>query len=113
MDLRRSSPANEAIAASGVRTKVVWQVAPRRPRSQDPEDAIEDTTVVHPWDAARLIRQHRPLIISEFVAHDSSPPVWGLNHGLAVRLNMPCQGVRWSLCTRKRTNYAHFKFCRS
>ena len=50
---------NEAIVASSVRTEVVRQVAPRRSRSQDPEDALEDTTVVHPWHAARLVRQHR------------------------------------------------------
>jgi len=71
----RPPPANEAIVASSVRTEVVRQVAPRRSRSQDPEDAIEDTTVVHPWHAARLVRQHRldgrPLIVIEFVAHDS------------------------------------------
>jgi hypothetical protein len=37
----RSSPANETIVASRVRTEVERQVAPWRPRSQDPEDAIE------------------------------------------------------------------------
>src|SRR5262245_20969281 len=44
--------------------------------SQDPEDAIENTTVVYPRSVARLVRQHRPdgdpFIIGEFVAHDSS-----------------------------------------
>src|ERR1041384_549385 len=54
-----SSPTNEAIVAGRVRTEVDWQVAPRCSRSEDPEDAIEDTTVIHPWHAARLIRQHR------------------------------------------------------
>jgi hypothetical protein len=42
-----------------------------------PEDAVEDTTVVHPRNATRLVRQHRldaaPFMIGEFVAHDSSP----------------------------------------
>ena len=89
----RSSPANEAIVASGVRTEVVRQVAPGCPRSQDPEDAIEDTTVIHPRHAARLVRQHRldgsPFIVGEFVAHDSALQVRGLNHGSAVRLNKP------------------------
>jgi len=46
---------------------------------QDPEDAIEDTTIVHSWYIARLIRQHRlngkPLIVREFVTHDSAPSV--------------------------------------
>src|SRR5262249_7986505 len=78
----RSSPANEAIIASGVRAKVVWQVAPRCPRSQDPEDAIEDTTVVHPWHAARLVRQHR-------LDGSSTPSV----RGLESRLNSEAQHV--------------------
>jgi hypothetical protein len=51
----RPSPANEAIVAGRVRTEDVWQIAPRRPRSQDPEDAIEDTTVINPWHAARFV----------------------------------------------------------
>ena len=77
----RSSPANEAVVASGVRTEVVWQIAPRCSRSQDPEDTIEDTTVVHPRHAAWFVGQHRsdgsPLIVGEFVAHDSTPSVRG------------------------------------
>ena len=36
----------------------------------DPEDALEDTTVVHPWNAARLVWQDRldgsPLVVGEF-----------------------------------------------
>ena len=87
----RSSPANEAIVAGRVRTEVVRQVAPWRPGSQDPEDAIEDAAVIHSWHAARLVRQHRldgsPFVVGEFVAHDSAPSVRGLNHGSAVRLN--------------------------
>jgi hypothetical protein len=79
-------------------------------RIAKPEDAVEDTTVIHSWHAARLIRQHRfdgkPLMVREFVAHDSAPSVGGLNHGSVV-------GLKWSLCTRKRTNYAHLEFCRS
>src|SRR5262252_2893483 len=73
----RSSPANEPIVAGRVRTEVVRQIAPWRPRSQNPKDAIEDTTVIHSWHAARLIWQHQfdgnPLIVGEFVAHDSTP----------------------------------------
>src|SRR5262245_29814883 len=75
----RSSPTNEAIVTSCVRTEVVRQVTPWRPGSQDPEDAIEDPTVIHPWHAARLVRQHRldgsPFLVGEFVAHDSAPSV--------------------------------------
>jgi hypothetical protein len=41
------------------------------------ENAIEDTSVVRPRNATRLVRQHRldcnPFIVGEFVAHDSSP----------------------------------------
>jgi hypothetical protein len=43
----RPLPANEAIVAGGVRAEVVRQIALWRARSQDPEDAIEDTTVIH------------------------------------------------------------------
>src|SRR5947209_15538712 len=94
----RSSPANKTIVAGRVRTEVIRQVSPWRPRSQDPEDAIEDATVIHSWHAARLIRQHRldrrPLIVCEFVAHDFGPlSVRDLNHFLAVGLNMPGQGA--------------------
>ena len=113
----RPSPANEAIVAGRVRTEVVRQIAPWRPRSQDPEDAIEDTTVIHSWHAARLIRQHRldgsPLIVGEFVAHDSAPSVRGLNHGSAGRAQHARPRALWSRCTRKRTRYTHFEFCRS
>src|SRR5262245_64060317 len=78
----RPPPANETIVAGGVRTEVVWQIAPRCPRSQDPEDAIEDTTVIHPRHAAGLVRQHRldgsPFVVGKFIAHDSKLPVWEL-----------------------------------
>ena len=88
--LRSVPPANEAIVAGGVRAEVVRQIAPWRARSQDPEDAIEDATVIHSRHAARLIRQHgldsSPFIIGEFVAHDSSSQFGSLNHrGLANR----------------------------
>src|SRR2546428_12491224 len=77
----RSSPANEAIVASGVWAELLRQGAPWRSRSQDPEDAVEDATVVHPWHAARLVWQHRlcgsPLIVGGVVAPDSGPSVRG------------------------------------
>jgi hypothetical protein len=73
----RPAPADEAVVARGVWTKRFRQIAPRCSGSQDPEDAIEDTTVVYPRNATRLVRQHgldgNPFIISEFVAHDLSP----------------------------------------
>jgi hypothetical protein len=68
-------PANETIVAGGIGAEADGQVAPWRARSQDPEDAIENTTIIHPGHAARLARQHqpdgRPLMIGQFVAHDS------------------------------------------
>src|SRR5882724_5024634 len=84
-------PTNEAVVAGGVRTKHVGQITPRCSRAQDPEDAIEDTTVVHPRNATRLVRQHgldgNPFMIGEFVAHDSSPQFGSLNHSDLVRRN--------------------------
>src|SRR5262249_17450370 len=82
-------PANETIVAGGMGAEAIRQIAPGCPGSQNPEDAIEDATVVRPRDAARLVRQHRldgsPLIVGEFVAHDSSPRFWGLESRLESR----------------------------
>jgi hypothetical protein len=96
-----SSPTNEAIVAGRVRTKVIRQVAPRCSGSQDPEDSIEDATVVHPWYAARLVRQHRPdgspFLVGEFVAHDSGP----FGQGLESRLgSQALQGSDRRRCGR-------------
>src|SRR5258708_3173870 len=78
-------PPNEAVVACGVRTKRLGQVTPSRSGAQEPKEAIEDTTVVHPRNGTRLVRQHRldsnPFIIGEFVAHDLSPRFGSLNHG--------------------------------
>jgi hypothetical protein len=69
------SPTNEAVVACGVGTECIRQIAPGRSRSQDPENAVENTAVIHSRDATRLVRQHGlddgPLVIVEFVAHDS------------------------------------------
>jgi len=83
-------PADEPVVASGVWAKRHRQITPRCSRSQDPEDAIEDTSVVHPRNATWLVRQHRPygspFIVGEFVAHDPSPQSGSLNHrGLTHR----------------------------
>jgi hypothetical protein len=57
-------------------------VAIRRP--QDPEDAVEDTPVVHTLHTAWLVRIHRLdeglLTVIEFIAHDSLLPFMRLNH---------------------------------
>ena len=83
-------PADEPVVASGVWAKRHRQITPRCSRSQDPKDAIEDTSVVHPRNATWLVQQHRPygspFIVGEFVAHNSSPQSGSLNHrGLTPR----------------------------
>src|SRR3954447_4017922 len=40
-------PADETVIAGRVRTKMIRQIAPRCPGSQDPEDAVEDTSIVY------------------------------------------------------------------
>ena len=91
----RPPPANEAIVARGVRTKNVRQVPPRRPGSQHPKDAVEDTAIVYPWYAARFVRQKGlddgPFIIGEFIAHDSRLQFGSLNHvpGNAINPQRP------------------------
>jgi hypothetical protein len=49
--------------------------------------------VVHPWHAARLVRQRRldggPFMIGEFVAHDSRLRFRGLNYDPRAGLNGP------------------------
>jgi hypothetical protein len=78
------TPANEPIIASSIGAKRLRQIAPRCAGSQDPKDAVQDTAVVHTRDTARLVRQHRldgrPLVVGEFVAHDSRLQFGGLNH---------------------------------
>ena len=58
-------------------------------------------------DTAWFVRQHRldssPLVVGEFVAHDSRHRFGGLNHGLPASLNIPCRRTFWSLSARKRT----------
>jgi predicted secreted protein len=77
-------PANEAIVAARVWPIVLWQVAPRRTRTQDPEDAVEHATVIYTPNTARLVRQHlfdgSPFLITEFVAHDSKLRFGSLTH---------------------------------
>jgi hypothetical protein len=70
-------PAHETIVASGIGAECCGQITPGCAGSQDPENAIEDTTVVYPRNTTRFVGQHRldgqPFIIGEFIAHDSSP----------------------------------------
>jgi len=73
----RPAPADKTVIAGRVRAKMIRQIALRCAGSQDPENAVEDTSIAYPRNATRLVRQHgldgSPFIISEFVAHDSSP----------------------------------------
>jgi hypothetical protein len=86
-------PAYESVVASGVWAKRLRQITPGCSGSQHPEDAIEDTTVVYPRNATRLVRQHRldrnPFIIGEFVAHIRAPSFGSLNHKGAAKRNAP------------------------
>ena len=95
---RQSPAASERSDCSrSYRGRIARQIAPPCSGSQDPDDAIEDTTVVHSGNAARLVRQHRldgrRLTVGEFVAHDFEPWLGGLNHGLGARLNVPPTGL--------------------
>src|SRR6516165_10388619 len=77
-------PTNEPVVAGRVRPKDFRQIAPWCTRPRYPEDAVEDSSVVDPRHAARLVRKERPdgspLKVREFVSHDSSPRFGSLNH---------------------------------
>ena len=96
----RPAPSDEAIVTGGVGAKMIRQIAPRCSGAQDPEYAIEDTPVVYPRNATWLVRQDgpdgNPFMISEFVAHDSSPQFWNLNHGGLANRNASAQ-AGWHL----------------
>ncbi|MGF6426517.1 hypothetical protein ABIE91_001737 [Bradyrhizobium elkanii] len=84
-----------AAGASMIRlqTPAFRQIAPRRSRSQDPENAIENATVVHSRNATRLVGRHRleggPIRNRRFIAHDSTPLFEGLNHRRPAKHNEP------------------------
>ena len=70
-------PTNEPVVLGRIRPKALWQIAPWCSRPLYPEDAVEDTSVVDPRHAARLVRKERPdgspLKVREFVSHDWRP----------------------------------------
>ena len=78
------SPANEPVVAGRVRPKALRQVAPWCALPQYPEDAVEDTSVVDPRHAARLVRKERsdgsPLKVRKCISHDSRLRFGSLNH---------------------------------
>jgi hypothetical protein len=86
-------PANETVIASGVGTERIRQIAPWCSGSKDPENAVENTTVVHPRNSTRLVGQHRldrgPFTVGEFIAHDSKPQFGSLNHRRPTKHNAP------------------------
>src|ERR1700751_5152049 len=95
-----------------------FMILAQTPARPQPEDAIEDSTNIHPRYATRLVRQHgpngSPFLIGEFVAHDFEPLGFGaLNHGLTVRLNTAGAMAFCSLSVGKRAPYARFEFYRS
>jgi hypothetical protein len=81
----RFAPAIKAVVGFGVGAIALWQIPPRRSRSQYPKHSVHDPAVVlAPWPWTPL-RQHwldsTPLEISEVIAHDPLPKATGsLNH---------------------------------
>ena len=65
-------PSNEAVAAGGARAVTLRQVAPRRTRTQHPEDAVQHTPVIDARHASRLVRQqrfdHAPLDVGQVIS---------------------------------------------
>ena len=84
-------PADQAVVASRIGSVDFREIAPRRARTQDPEDAIEDTPVVDAGNATRFVREHRfddaPFAVTEFVAHELKLPFGALNHALDQEIN--------------------------
>jgi len=75
---------NEPVVLGRIGPKALWQIAPWCSRPLYPEDAVEDTPVIDPRHAARLVRKERPdgspLKVREFVSHDSRSRFGSLNH---------------------------------
>ena len=80
----RLAPANEAIVAGRVRTVAFRQVAPRRTRTQHPENPAQHPPVVNARNATRLVRKKRfddrPFEVRQVVTstHVKAPTVWKL-----------------------------------
>ncbi|MBA7473270.1 hypothetical protein ES707_08605 [subsurface metagenome] len=70
-----SPPPNEAVAASGARTKRLGQITGGSPGSQDPETTLRTRRSVTPGMPRGLFGSIglSPFIVREFVPHDSSP----------------------------------------
>jgi hypothetical protein len=75
------SPSVEAVVAGGAWSVALGQVAPRRPGSQHPEDAVQHTPIVDTRHTSRLVGQerldHAPLEVGQVVsAHADAESVF-------------------------------------
>src|SRR5690606_13964730 len=52
-------PPHEAVVAGRRRTIALRYVGPGRSRAQAPENPVQHLAIIHPWLAARLVRQQR------------------------------------------------------
>lgn len=55
----RLSPAHEAVVAGSARAIALRQVAPRRTRTQNPEDTVQHSPIIDAWDTSRFVGQQR------------------------------------------------------
>src|SRR6266849_4894366 len=78
------SPTDETVVAGGVWAIAFRQIAPRCAGSQHPEDAIEDTSIVHTRHATGFVRKEwldgGPFKVSQPIPHDSRLQFGSLNH---------------------------------
>ena len=78
------SPTIEAIVGRRVWAIPLGQIPPRCTRSQHPEDAVHNPTIILPPWTGTTSRQDRfndcPLKLRQIIAHASSSPSWSLNH---------------------------------
>src|SRR5437016_2618276 len=88
---------------------MIRQIAPGCSRSQDPEMPL-NTAVIHPTDTARLVGRHGlddgPLMIVEFVAHDSEPPVWEFESQASSRTQCCRPGAGGSVLPKRTSSRA-------
>jgi hypothetical protein len=83
-------PADEPVVAGGRWAKAFRDFRPGRTRAEAPENAVQDTTIVNPRPAARLVGQQwlddQPFLVRQFVSpprHAPSIYEGRLNHDYA------------------------------
>jgi hypothetical protein len=99
------SPAHEAVVTGRPRPIALGQVAPRRTRTQHPENTVQQPPVIAPWYAPRLVRQqrrdHAPFEIGQIIAAHAAT----LNQ-IKAALGIPFMGSRPSpLAVREPHQY--------